>query len=56
MPAKKGRKGRKIGRNAEKCKAYALTRYAVNKRFKLRRHLGEHPEDRCAMTALQLLK
>lgn len=49
-PKKKGgKKGRKIGRNAEKCKAYrAAGRREKNKKRRLAKHLRNHPQDLAA--------
>ena len=50
---KKGKKDRKWGRNAAKCKLYRELRSRRNKLIKLRRHLQDHPHDVCAQTAIQ---
>lgn len=53
MPAKKGKKGRKVGRNAAKCKVYRASRAVANKRRKLYRHRDQHPSDGCCVAAIQ---
>lgn len=52
---KKGKKNRKHGRNADKCKAYRARSYDI-KLNKVRGHLARHPNDLCALTALQRCK
>lgn len=52
----KGKKGRKISRNAKKCEAYRLNRSVKNKVAKLKRHLRKHAEDGCAAFALKKIK
>lgn len=52
----RGKKNRKHGRNADKCKLYRLAgRRERNKERKLRRHLDSHPADAQARQALDML-
>ena len=56
MAAKKGKKGRKIGRNQKKCEQYRIIKSVPNKIAKLRKHLRGHTEDMCAVSALERVK
>lgn len=49
---KKGKKNRKLGRNAAKCAAYRTRSYTI-KLSKIRKHLRAHPTDSCAVLALK---
>ena len=52
-----GKKGRKVGRNAAKCKAYrASFRREHNKMKKLKTRIENHPNDLCAQEAMKVLK
>ena len=49
----KGKKNRKIGRNAVKCMRYMIEgRREKNRARKILRHLKSHPNDRAAETSL----
>ena len=58
MPAGKGSKGRKLGRNKIKCQVYRTqNRHAKNKLRKLLRHIKQHgscPEVAAAIERLPL--
>lgn len=55
--AKKSKKQRKVGRNAEYCRFYAAThRREKNKAVRLKKHLARFPADRCALKALEVCK
>jgi hypothetical protein len=56
MPAKSGRKGRKIGQNKIKCERYRKTRAEPNKVKKITRHLKTNPDDTCASVRLVEIK
>jgi hypothetical protein len=49
-----GKKGRKIGRNADFCKVYAAeNRKVKNKKRKILRHMKTHPEDKQAHESIR---
>ena len=51
--AAKGRKNRKYGRNQLWCAAYrARGQREKNKAVRLKHHLARHPNDTCALAAL----
>ncbi len=53
---KKGKKGRKIGRNKSKCDSYKVRGVRLtNKKKKLVRHIKEHPSDSNAEISLGCL-
>lgn len=53
--AKKSKKQRKVGRNARYCLKYALSRRREhNKIRRLKKHLVKFPNDKCAITAVDL--
>lgn len=55
--AKKSKKQRKVGRNAEYCARYVLTkRREHNKIVKVRRHLVKFPDDMVAVAAISACK
>jgi len=55
--AKKGKKQRKVGRNAKYCQFYALThRREKNKVIRLKKHLKYFPTDHCAINAMDRYK
>ena len=52
----KGKKGRKVGTNLNKCKAYEMQgRRSKNKKRKLLKHTALQPMDKVAHRALQAL-
>lgn len=55
MPNKQPTKklSHKAGRNKDKCAYYRVHRSIKNKLCKLKRHLNFHPEDFCAITAIE---
>lgn len=54
---KEGKKNRKVGRNANYCKFYALThRRERNKLVKLKKHLKKFPNDKSALAAVETCK
>jgi len=57
MPAKSSAKGRKIGRNAAWCKAYAgRAQRERNKVVKMERHLSTHPTDSACLARLKIIR
>ena len=55
--AKKSKKQRKVGRNANYCKAYRLSRRRErNKLIRLEKHLKRFPADSCAKKAVDCCK
>jgi hypothetical protein len=53
--AKKTKKGRKVGRAAKECQRYRLSnRREHNKLRRLNKHIMKHPEDECAMHAIEV--
>lgn len=54
---KQGKKNRKHGRNANRCKAYALSkRREHNKVIRLKKRIARHPNDKVAQVALVAAK
>lgn len=55
--AKKSKKNRKVGRNANACKVYVLSkRREHNKVIRLKKRLSRHPNDKVAQAALVRFK
>lgn len=52
-PKKQKKKNRKIGRNANACKAYALSKRSEhNQLIRLKKRVTRHPNDKVAQAAL----
>ncbi|HYT42967.1 MAG TPA: hypothetical protein VEP90_11535 [Methylomirabilota bacterium] len=55
--AKKSKKQRKVGRNAEYCKFYAVTkRREKNKLRRVKKHVARFPDDKVALKCIDILK